>query len=181
MTYMSTTRQTNFHELQPLFDETMSLLRSLVSSFNEEDLNTVPFEGSWTAGQVTEHLIKSYEGMARSLGIKGASASRDPEQRVPELKAVFLDFTKKFTSSAFILPMQESYEKKALVAALDRSISHFREAAHAADPAEVVTGLPTGEITKVEIFHLVIYHTQRHIHQLKNIYQRLQEQYDQPA
>ena len=38
------------------FENTNVELLQLFSSFNQEQINVVPFEGSWTAGQLAEHL-----------------------------------------------------------------------------------------------------------------------------
>ncbi len=44
------------NQLQKTTDE---LIHGL-SSLSQEQLNAVPFEGSWTAAQLGEHLHKSY-------------------------------------------------------------------------------------------------------------------------
>ena len=48
----ATTGELNKKELLSSFDDTTAKLLHALSLFNEEELNTVPFEGSWTAGQV---------------------------------------------------------------------------------------------------------------------------------
>jgi len=47
------------NQLEEAFNETIILL----SSFNEKDINTVPFKDSWTAAQVGRHLFKSEDGI----------------------------------------------------------------------------------------------------------------------
>ncbi len=45
-------------------EETFSRLTAAISKFSEKQFSTpFPFEGSWTAGQVAEHIIKSIGGM----------------------------------------------------------------------------------------------------------------------
>ena len=39
------------------FEETTFDLGKVLSSFSQEEFNKIPFEGSWTAGQVAEHLF----------------------------------------------------------------------------------------------------------------------------
>ena len=47
-----------------------------------------------------------------------------------------------------------------------RSVEKFPENAV---PSELLDLPPIGEITKLEVLYFVLYHTQRHIHQLKNV------------
>lgn len=43
-------------------DRTLTTLLQVVSSFDEEELNKIPFSDSWTAGQVVQHLILANTG-----------------------------------------------------------------------------------------------------------------------
>ena len=56
--------------------------------FSEEQLNIVPFEGSWTGGQVGEHLLKS-AGVVEAIYGRTAptteSASRRKNTHAPDL------------------------------------------------------------------------------------------------
>src|SRR5258706_389807 len=45
-------------ELFKSLDETEDELVRLVSSFNERQINMIPYTGSWTAAQVTEHITR---------------------------------------------------------------------------------------------------------------------------
>src|SRR5882757_6923972 len=46
-------------QLQKEVSDTFQDLISTLSAFKEEQFNLVPYEGSWTPGQIAEHLIKS--------------------------------------------------------------------------------------------------------------------------
>ena len=96
-------------------------------------------------------------------------AQRDPAERVQELRGIFLDFTTKFKTPDFILPTEDTYEKNILIARLNRSNERLREAAGRVDLSGIINLPAFGEITKLELLHFVLYHTQRHLHQLKNI------------
>ena len=37
--------------------ETFKKLNEILDSFSDEEINIVPFEGSWTGGQLIQHLI----------------------------------------------------------------------------------------------------------------------------
>src|SRR5689334_12497941 len=97
------------------FDETTGEFLELVRSFTEEELNTVPYKNSWTAAQVAEHVTRSNITIIQSMQIDGKKSTRELDERVPELKATFLDFSIKLNSPDFILPTQALYQKEPLV------------------------------------------------------------------
>jgi hypothetical protein len=107
--------------------------------------------------------------------MEGKPAEREPGERVQELKKIFLDLSTKFQSPEFILPTQDTYEKDTLVAKFKRSIERLKAAAATVNLSEIINLPIFGEITKLELLHFVLYHTQRHNHQLKNIVGILEE------
>lgn len=163
-----------FNELQ----YTSAKFLQLIASFDQEKINTVPFEGSWTAAQVAEHVTRSNKGIAGALDMEAKTADRDPAARVQELKETFLNFTIKFQSPEFILPTQDYYQKETLIEELKKSAWHLNETAKKVNLYEEISLPPFGEITKLELLHFVLYHTQRHIHQVKNILLLQQESKD---
>jgi hypothetical protein len=44
-------------------EDTARLFLAGLSSIRQEQINTVPFPGSWTAGQVAEHILLSASGV----------------------------------------------------------------------------------------------------------------------
>lgn len=82
---------------------------------------------------------------------------------------MFLDFTVKFQSPEFILPTKNYYQKEILLGELKKSMQNLQELAGEVNLSEEITLHPFGEITKLELLYFVLYHTQRHIHQVKNI------------
>jgi hypothetical protein len=156
-------------ELFSALGNVSSELITNIKSLSEEVLNTVPYRDSWTAAQLTTHVTKSNSSIAQALNMEAKPAERDPGERVQELKKIFLDFNTKFESPDFIVPALDNYEKRSLIAKFERSVEQLTEAGHNVDLSEII-GLPIfGQITKYELLHFVLYHTQRHLHQLKNI------------
>jgi uncharacterized damage-inducible protein DinB len=152
---------------QSLNDCTSELVQ-LISSFSEDELNRVPFENSWTAAQVADHLTKS-NGIVKLLTTEGRATERAVDKRVQELKELFLDFSTKLNAPAFVVPASKAFEKGSLEANLERSIALLKNAATKANLYEAVSDPALGELTKLEVVHFVVYHTQRHIQQFKNI------------
>lgn len=146
-------------------------LLHLVNSFSEKGFNTIPFEGSWTAAQVTDHITKSNKSIVQALSLEGKPADRKPDERTPELAKIFLDFKTKLKSPDFILPTQDYYQKASLIVALESSIGKLKEATSNASLTDAIEHKAFGEITKLELLYFVIYHTQRHMHQMQHIYE----------
>ena len=154
--------------LNELQDTTGDLFQ-LLASFNQDQVNTIPFESSWTPGQIGEHITRSNKGIAQALSMEGKTTQRNSAERAQELKSIFLDFTVKFQSPEFILPTQISYQKEELLEELKKSTAHLQQLAGAVNLSEEIGLHPFGQITKLELLHFVVYHTRRHIHQVKNI------------
>jgi hypothetical protein len=151
------------------FDNTLNALLQVIESFDTEQINTIPFQDSWTAAQVASHVTKSNSSIAQAMKLQGATIERDADERVQELKDMFLDFAVKFKSPEFILPTQDIYDRDKLIAALKGSVEQLKEASNEANLSEAIKHPAFGEITKLELLHFVLFHMQRHTRQLKNI------------
>ena len=58
----------NKQELIAIYKSTMNKLGTALSSVKDEQFNEIPFEGSWTAAQVADHILKSQAGFDKILG-----------------------------------------------------------------------------------------------------------------
>lgn len=155
--------------LLPAIGETVIEMKEILSNIPEEKVNSIPYAGSWSAAQLARHVSKSVTAIARALRSEAMPAQRPPAERVPELKKIFLDFNHKMKSPDFIVPETGPYEKQASVDDLDKSYHRLKENAAHAGLNELVENLPMGPVTKLEMLHFVLYHNQRHLHQLKKI------------
>lgn len=160
-------------ELQYEFKAVFTEVIQLLSSFSKEQINMIPFEGSWTAGQVAQHIILSGRGFMKLLSGPSGVAERDPVEFAPTIKGFLLDFDKKFESPAVVRPEIMDYEKDNLITTLGEIKGSISMAIKTSDfkdlcLAEEVPVL--GFLTRLEVIHFVIAHTKRHIKQLKNIH-----------
>ncbi|MFC7522899.1 DinB family protein [Parapedobacter sp. GCM10030251] len=153
-------------------------LTSVLSSLDENELNAVPFPGSWTAGQVGDHLRQSYN-VVECLTGHTKPTTRDPGAYITPLSEQFLNFEIKMQSPEFILPSQESLDKNLLLNSLasrTTAILHFAESNADMTLTCLDFELPTlGALTRMEWLNFVLVHTLRHNHQLANIIRRLNE------
>ena len=160
---------------KPIYDEigdTGKELSQVLSSFTQEQINVIPFAGSWTAGQVAEHVLKSVSGTLQNVTGNVEPTDRNPVQYADQLKEIFLNFDIKMKSPDFILPTDEPKDKGALLSSLENKMNKLENAAKTEDlSATCLTfEMPTmGPLTRMEWLSFANAHTLRHIHQLKNI------------
>ncbi|MES2275681.1 MAG: DinB family protein [Bacteroidota bacterium] len=149
------------------------LLESL-APFNQEQFNTVPFEGSWTPGQVAEHVYKSIQGVPHLLNGEALTPDRDPALNVANLRHMFLDFSTKMKSPDFILPSDEPKDRAALVQSLADSLAAIIQSAQTKDLDLIIKDFEfpgSGPVTRLELLNFISVHTQRHAHQLRKMQQ----------
>jgi len=158
-------------ELLNRFDAATEKLTQQLSSLNERQLNTVPFTGSWTAGQLGNHLYKSYN-IKNVLNGNVEDTDRDPVAKLPEIEKAFKDFTIKMNSPEMVLPTTKYIEKERLLSSLQERIEEQREAIQTMDLSKTCLDaeIPgSGPFTRQEWLGFNTIHTERHNHQLKNI------------
>ena len=155
-------------QLESALDTTILLLESI----SEKDFNTVPFEGSWTAAQVGRHLFKSQKGTDGMLQNPTAEPERNPAQRIPEYKSILMDFERKMESPGFLVPEDKEYDKQQLLSSLKEVKDEILPVINMVNLNEIApqpSDSPLSGSTKLEIVHFLLYHTQRHNHQIEKI------------
>lgn len=163
-------------ELKIEIKSTFEQLYQTLSLFTQAEINAIPFEGSWTSGQVVRHIIKSTSGLKEVCDTNTKKLTTNPEEKVPALKQIFLDFNTKMNSPEFIYPEEKDYDKERLLATIKKI---EEELLYIADHYDL--GLTCMEFEMPGFGHLTIYelvsfavvHTKRHIYQLTNIYKAL--------
>jgi hypothetical protein len=163
-------------ELLADINETFLEMEWALSSFDQGQINIVPFEGSWTAAQVGRHLIMAHSGFIEILNGPVAKTHRPSDALKKQIKTDFLDFETKTTSPDFVTPANKDYEKEVLVSALEVIRGKLNYDIESLDLSKTCMAFEFsyyGYLTRLEAVYFVLYHTNRHIHQLKNIYQKL--------
>lgn len=158
------------------FTTTFNDLANSIEAFDDENFNKVPFENSWTAGQVAEHLILANTGFAAVLNAKVKETDREIDELIPRLESDFLNFDSKMQSPDFIYPEMKDYNKSEQLSKIKDIQAVTLEAIAALDLSKTCLAfeLPVyGHLTRLEAIYFVIYHTQRHTHQLNKIYTKL--------
>ena len=158
--------------LDTALEETLQLL----TSFTEAEMNKVPFEGSWTAAQVSCHLYKAEKDMDKLLLAPSQQVDRQPDERREELANIFLNFETKFQSPDFIIPEDKHYTMQELEGPMREVKDKMVAAAKTADLDELAPlpkGHPFEGATKLEMVYFTTYHAMRHNRQIRNIKAKL--------
>jgi len=143
-----------------------------LSSFSDQQINVSPEEGSWTAGQVAEHVLKSETGLSSLLNGKTGPTGRRPDEKNDLIESIFLDFSTKMKSPDFIIPSNGPHDKASLLQSFSSNRHQLIELANELDLSATCYdfSLPgMGEFTRLEWLCFIICHSTRHIRQLNNI------------
>ncbi|CDS92094.1 conserved hypothetical protein [Sphingobacterium sp. PM2-P1-29] len=159
-------KETTFQE----FHNTGLRLLNLLSHLTEEQLNYQPDQG-WSAGQLADHLLKSY-AFVRTLNGETRVTIRPIDQKLEPVKIMFADDSLKMESPKAIIPTNEKINKEAIITGLQKKIEQIEKVIKTEDLSLTCIdfAIPEyGEFTRYEWIWFNIYHTQRHIRQLENI------------
>ena len=152
------------------FELTSKELLHALGLFRQETINEIPFANSWSAAQVADHLLKSDNLIIRTLEGEHFPSHRAPDEKVEELRTTFMDFSTKMEAMEVLLPGDDNFSKNDLIEDLKSTRERMVADIHSADLSDTFNTPSFGEITRLELLYFVIFHTKRHIRQLKNIY-----------
>ena len=153
-------------------DETLQGFIDAAASFTAGEFNAVPYKDSWTPAQVAQHVSMSAGGFNDLINGPVAETQRSPDQQVQEIKETFLNFDIKMQSPDFVVPEDKVYNQEELLAGLRVIKANIVQSVQKLDLTPTCTAfdLPVmGKLTRLEAASFVLYHTQRHIHQLKKM------------
>ena len=161
-------------ELLAQIDSTEVALLAIYNELDQQQLNMVPYEGSWTPGQLSEHLAKACS--VDTLYGHTADTERDPAAMVGPLRKLFLDFSIKMQSPDFIYPEGDHYQKEEVIRLLKLRWADIRKAATTLDLTKTCLDFEmpgNGALTRFEWLSFFVIHTQRHLHQLRKMQKAL--------
>lgn len=153
------------------FKETFKELENVMKQFIN-DYNVIPFEDSWTAGQIVEHILLSADGFKNMLTAETVDTKRKVDQFKKQLAEILLNFDTKMQSPDFVLPEMKAYEKDTHLNKLREVMETTVDLIETLDLTKTCTSFPLpglGNLTRYEGIYFVIYHTKRHTNQLNKI------------
>jgi hypothetical protein len=150
-------------------EETFEELANAISEIKDNSFNDQPFPGSWTAGQTAEHIIICGSGIPdRNTEASG----RDYNQKVNQLKELFLNFDLKFEAAPSLTPGPGPYDKGDTIGKIRKIKTHLKTIAAKEDLEALCIDMefPTfGLLTRYEWLSFINFHTKRHTRQIINI------------
>jgi len=155
-------------QIAPTFESMVRVIRS----FTDSGFNAVPFENSWTAGQVARHVQLSICGMPELFKGETQPSDREPDEKVSMVADVFLDFGKKYESPESILPEQKDYERDRFLSFFTSYADEIASLSNELDMSQICQDYEIpgfGPMTRLEFLSFVLFHTQRHVLQMENI------------
>ncbi|MEN0056557.1 MAG: DinB family protein [Mucilaginibacter sp.] len=173
---METPKSTLIQPLPVLIGATAQDMLNTFALTPVDDLNRVPFKGSWTAGQLAEHVILSLSLGTKVIEGNTQATDRAPDKHVKDVKDLFLNFDLKFKSAPDITPADKPYDKDTLSTSLKKLFNGLINLAQTKDLTDTCLAAEfkgIGYLTGLEWAYQQVYHTQRHIQQLKDIQEHL--------
>jgi hypothetical protein len=153
--------------------ETFKKLNEILSEFSESELNIVPYKGSWTAGQTTQHIILACSGYPALFAGSTEKTTRKPDEKIKEIEALFLNFNIKMDSPDFIKPEIKNYNKNSLTLSLLTIESDLLTASENCDLTLTCLDFEVpgfGKFTILEWINFSLVHAQRHTKQLHDTF-----------
>ncbi|MGJ1432036.1 DinB family protein [Sphingobacterium spiritivorum] len=139
----------------------------------ETQLNSIPFEDSWTIGQTADHIIICSSGIPDE---HTQVSERSFDQYIAVLKGMFLNMDLKFKADPSLLPRKKLYTKNELLTEIDVNRSNLLKSIESTDLTVICTDMAfpqVGYLTRYEWLSFIGYHTQRHLIQIENIKDKL--------
>lgn len=154
-------------------EQTAARLIDHLQLVSDHDFNRKPSAKKWSIAQVVDHICLSNQSIIKALVLDGMEVDRDPAERIGELKDVFLDFTKSYESPSFILPEKDIYNRQELMHELLYSLRQIHRLMYKTEMNVIINHPAFGDISKLEILHFVLFHTQRHLRQIILLHEEL--------
>jgi len=140
--------------------------------FSTNEFNTIPFDGSWTPGQVAQHILLSINGTGQLTTGPTQPADRDWQQNTAQITSIFLNFDIKMQGPDFVQPDDQPRDKQEMIDQLRKGFDLLIDVVTNEDPTVICTAgeFPTmGHLSRFELLTFADVHTRRHTHQLQNI------------
>jgi hypothetical protein len=136
-----------------------------------------PEENSWSIGEITNHLIKietlTYQVIQNA---RLSTTHRKPDEKIKYIRDTLLNFDKKLSAGGPILPDQHIHSKDELINNLKeirKSLIDFIPNNDLSFRCEIFEHNLFGKLTRIEWLYYVVYHSERHLNQIKKVKETL--------
>lgn len=152
--------------------KTFETLQNLLEPVPEKQWDAIPATGGWSAGQTVEHLEKANSGLYEFMKENVVSTDRPADEKIAAVKSIFLNFSLKMESPDFIRPVESKHDKTEQLHQIETIKNEILLAINTLDLTMTCMQweFPTmGYFTRLEWINFVLFHTQRHTEQIRNI------------
>lgn len=152
-------------ELQTVFDAVTKALQNT----DEGQLNEIPFEDSWTVGQVADHIVICSGSI---LDSKTKDAERPYDEKAGDLRSIFADMEQKSEAAAAVYPKAPPHNKIELISKVKANKEQLVTMAEERDLSQLSLDMEfpyMGYLTRYEWLTFISAHTERHLNQINNI------------
>ena len=151
---------------------TFSELEKAVLHFNETTFNQKPAGSNWSPAMVAQHLILAGTDIDKVLLGNTKATDGEADGKVEDIRNILLNLDHKMTSPAFIEPADQSYSVEAQQEKLNNIGMSIVNIVPDLDLTLTCTDFEMpflGYLTRLELISFVMFHTQRHTHQLREM------------
>lgn len=149
-------------------------LMDLLESQEEGTLLLKPGSDGWSAIEVGEHLLKSYN-LFHILNGKVAVPIRSAVEYLPLLRSNMLDYRFKAQADIRLHPDEATPSKKAIIEGLKNELNQLLEFGHQEDLRLLCLEMEfpgLTHLTRLEWLGFTAYHTRRHVWQIREVLQK---------
>lgn len=164
----------DIHILKADSQANIQYLRDSLDTVNKELYKTHHEEGKWSIQQILEHLSVTERGVLMMGNGQTTETNRDPNMIIHQIRDFLGDQSDKRTAPA---PVRPPGEDKSMIKFLDLILETrhaFIEQGESKGWHQILDQFShpiSGAMTRLEWLYFHIYHTERHLHQIKLIMQ----------
>lgn len=164
----------DIHTIRSDSQANIQYLRDSLDVVNEELYKIHPAEGKWSIQQVLEHLSVTERGILMMGNGQTTETSRDPNVIIHQVRDFLGDQSNKRSAPAPVRPPGEDKSMKEFLYLIEETRHALIEQGESNGWGQILTLFPhpiSGTMTRLEWLYFHIYHTERHLHQIKLIIQ----------
>ncbi|RYE24312.1 MAG: DinB family protein [Sphingobacteriales bacterium] len=165
-------------QLRNDLDANTALLDQKLYSFTEEQYNTPRADGGWSAGQIVAHLLKLEQRVLEVINGETHAADKHYDEQVSVIESVYGNYDRKLEAGEPIKPdagvtVWDKNNQLLKLTDLRNNIKQVLETKPANEVCVSYRHEMFGELTRYEWGYLVIYHCERHMHQIDGLDKQL--------
>lgn len=157
--------------ISDIHTNTDALLQVLLE-FPSDQFTRKPSDNAWSAAELAEHLLLIERSVTKALAGKALPTERPYDQKLELLKPAMADRERKFVVPELAKPIAVSHNRQEMIAEIKQQRQEQTALIPSLEMSETCMDFKhpmMGALTRYEWVYFNIYHTERHLHQLREI------------